>query len=256
MVKNTQICYRCGATATSYEHVPPKGLFPEAKDLKIDLRRNLITVPSCILHNSKKSDDDEFLLICLAGCVRGNRIGHFHFLTKGLRAISRKNKDFFNQIIADAKSTTFVDKNGNILKALTGRINTKRLSTCLENIVYGLFFLEYSQVFKGTIQIINAFTESESKNHKSLIELLNYAFEADESKKGEKGENRDVFYYEFTEADKSGLISLRLCFYGALYVYVALIPNGCQEPFHLGMELVKGGVKSIFQLGDKTVEFN
>ena len=42
-------CYMCEKESTSSEHVPPKCLFPEKKDLPdgVDLRKSLITVPSC-----------------------------------------------------------------------------------------------------------------------------------------------------------------------------------------------------------------
>jgi len=256
MQRKNKICYRCGAPATSDEHVPPKGLFPEKKDIKHDLRKNLITVPSCDKHNSNKSDDDEFLLICLAGSARGNITGQFHFITKGIRAISRKHYGFLSQIFKDAKNTNLVDKNGNIKKAIKGRVSTKRLNTCFENIAYGLYFAENNEVFNGQIKILNGFAEKESKNHASLIQLIEYAFENDKSRLEEKGENKDVFYYQFTAPDKFGLISLKFCFYGFLNVYAALIPYGSEKPFDLGLEFAKNGIRTIFNLGDKTVEFN
>lgn len=60
-------CYMCEATATSVEHVPPRCLFPEQKDLPsgVNLRKQLITVPSCEAHNTSKSKDDEYLLYAL-----------------------------------------------------------------------------------------------------------------------------------------------------------------------------------------------
>jgi hypothetical protein len=44
--------------------VPPECIFPEAKDAAggRDLRRNLITVPSCAEHNLKKGADDIYLM--------------------------------------------------------------------------------------------------------------------------------------------------------------------------------------------------
>jgi hypothetical protein len=66
-----KFCYDCGKVATSVEHVLPKCIFPEKKYLPDgvgDLRRNLITVPSCDEHNTAKSKDDEYLglLLCLS----------------------------------------------------------------------------------------------------------------------------------------------------------------------------------------------
>lgn len=54
-----QFCYACENEATSVEHTPPKCIFPQLKDFPHkNLRRNLITVPSCDRHNSAKSKDD------------------------------------------------------------------------------------------------------------------------------------------------------------------------------------------------------
>jgi len=73
----------CSEIASSREHVPPMCLFPEEKDIKTSMfRKNLITVPSCTLHNSKKSKDDEFLMACVAGIVGNNFLGYFHTHTK------------------------------------------------------------------------------------------------------------------------------------------------------------------------------
>lgn len=49
-------CYMCEKPATSVEHIPPKCLFPEQKDLPggADLRKQLLTVPACDEHNLKK----------------------------------------------------------------------------------------------------------------------------------------------------------------------------------------------------------
>jgi hypothetical protein len=45
------LCYRCESIATSREHVPPRNLFPEARETEcVDFRINLITVPSCDAH--------------------------------------------------------------------------------------------------------------------------------------------------------------------------------------------------------------
>lgn len=54
-------CYMCEKPASTVEHVPPKCIFPEQKDSLggQDLRKQLITVPACDVHNTKKSRDDE-----------------------------------------------------------------------------------------------------------------------------------------------------------------------------------------------------
>jgi hypothetical protein len=56
-------CYfqGCSEPKTSMEHIPPKSFFPK------DQRDQLLTVPSCDLHNGAKSRDDLYVLahICL-----------------------------------------------------------------------------------------------------------------------------------------------------------------------------------------------
>lgn len=65
-------CYACDRNSSSKEHVPPKSVFPEDHEHNLDLslRNNLITVPSCHLHNSKKALDDE-VFKCLVHFVFG-----------------------------------------------------------------------------------------------------------------------------------------------------------------------------------------
>jgi hypothetical protein len=76
-MRGVKQCYMCDAPATSKEHVPPKCIFPERKDSDGQyLREGLITVPSCELHNSKKSADDEFLMVSIAGLFSNNSIGY------------------------------------------------------------------------------------------------------------------------------------------------------------------------------------
>lgn len=56
----TETCYMCEAAPTSREHVPPKCLFPESKDVNgQNFRENLITVPSCDIHIEEIFSADE-----------------------------------------------------------------------------------------------------------------------------------------------------------------------------------------------------
>jgi hypothetical protein len=56
-------CYYqgCSQRGTTKEHVPPRSFFPK------DQRKQLLTVPSCELHNTAKSSDDIYVLaqICM-----------------------------------------------------------------------------------------------------------------------------------------------------------------------------------------------
>lgn len=93
MSKKNENCYQCDKEATSREHVPPKCLFPEDKDIKVVLdknfRKDLIIVPSCDKHNLSKSNDDEYLMACLDVKVCNNAIAYIYTKTKLARSVRR-----------------------------------------------------------------------------------------------------------------------------------------------------------------------
>lgn len=104
----------CDNIATSSEHVPPKCLFPEQKDLSvdIDLRKNLLKVPSCDAHNSQKSNDDEFFLYVLCTSFQINEIGLNQYQTK-IRRATKRNSSILGKIASTAIPVKYKDPNTN-----------------------------------------------------------------------------------------------------------------------------------------------
>src|SRR5688500_12577288 len=82
-------CYMCDKPASTTEHAPPKCFFPEVKDVGVDLRRDLITVPSCTDHNSSRSKDDEYAMIFVVSHFETNPLARTQFGTKCIRAMRR-----------------------------------------------------------------------------------------------------------------------------------------------------------------------
>lgn len=76
-----EVCYWCGATPTSREHVPPKGLFPKNK------RKDLKTVPSCDEHNHAfKKLDERMRFYIQGGCQTPSAFAEFNDTTiRGLK---------------------------------------------------------------------------------------------------------------------------------------------------------------------------
>ena len=109
-------CYMCTEIATSGEHAPPRCLFPETKYIgeENDQRINLIKVPSCDLHNSQKSTDDEYLLYLFSMSKRANGCGLVNFHTKVAKSARRRpklaEKIFKNEKIIDEKSVFEIDR--------------------------------------------------------------------------------------------------------------------------------------------------
>jgi len=250
-------CYMCSEPATTREHVPPVCLFPEIKDTRgIDFRINLLTVPSCEDHNLKKTKDDEFLLVALAGYVGNNYIGYFHSQTKVNRALRRKSKDFLTkQVMINARDYEILGKNGKKYPVIYGNIDSKRFTRCFAQIARGLFYAEFLKVFEGECTIILGFIKYLDEDTNTLTKFLKHRFEL-ENLEEEKGSNPHVFRYQFCKPDKDGLIALRMIFYQGAEVYVAFIPKNAKEPFDLGLFLLKQGIHTTIKLGDKSYEFN
>lgn len=250
-------CYRCGQPESSKEHVPPSCLFPEYKDVKINLRKNLITVPSCELHNSKKSSDDEFLMMSITSLFQNNLIGFLQTHTKINRAYRRKNKDFLNkEILRNAKSRVVRTKSGTEFPVLQGNMNTTRLIECFRNISYGLYRHEHQKNFQGVVQIILGFADYEDNNQEMLKKFIARRFDLEERALEIKGENPSVFTYQFCSPDEFGLIGMKMTFYGGTTVYAAYSPKGSKEPYNIGMHLINEGIPTTLTLGDEKFEFN
>jgi hypothetical protein len=130
-------CYWCKQPATSLEHVPPKCLFPVANDTAdgTSHREQLITVPSCDLHNGAKSDDDEYLLCVLAFNILNNPVGQQQAVSKVLRALKQAPR-LAERVLGKAKEITIEDTtSGQLDSTLAFKIEDRRLQSAFEHIV-------------------------------------------------------------------------------------------------------------------------
>jgi hypothetical protein len=248
----------CLLPATTVEHVPPRALFPEFKDSGgRDFRLNLVTVPSCTIHNNSKSDDDEFLMVSLAGIIGNNSIGYRHKLTKVDRAVRRSSHRLLGKVFTKRHEPRVIALEGNkFLEVIWGTPDVDRLLRCFDQIVRGLHFHHFGAPLDGTIQTILGYLEYSNEGTKNFVRFIVDRAEIDLEGKPRCGSNPDVFYYQVTDPDQFGIFLFRLCFYGGLSVYSAVTPRGVEKPGHLGIELMKLGVKTVFTLGDKTYEVN
>src|SRR5438270_11772363 len=79
-------CYRCNEDSVTREHVPPLSFFPT------EHRNNLITVPSCRLHNNDNSKDVEYVRNIISMSRSANIVGSKYFWSKGFRSLKRSPK--------------------------------------------------------------------------------------------------------------------------------------------------------------------
>lgn len=248
----------CESPATTVEHVPPRALFPEAKDVEgKNYRVNLITVPSCHLHNTAKSDDDEFLMVSLAGIIGNNSIGYKHKLTKVDRAIRRSSNRLIEKALGKKRRTTKIDLENNLfLEVIWGTPDAERLYRCFDHIVRGLHFHHFGKSLLGEVKPLLGFLFHSDRSAKNFTQFIADRAELDLAGKQQHGKNSDVFFYQVTDPDQFGLYLFRLCFYGGINIYAAVIPDIAKPPKHLGVELMNQGVKTILTLGDKNYEIN
>lgn len=247
----------CERPATSREHVPPKCIFPELKDLQGEnLRAQLITVPSCDLHNTKKSKDDEFLMVSLAGIIGNNSIGYRHNLTKVNRAIRNSSGRLLSAVLRARKQYFLKVEENAFIGVIRGTPDFKRLHTCFERIARGLFYHNFETKFQGRLRVVLGFVDHSDKNAATFATFIKHRIEIELRGKPRLGSNPRVFYYQFTDADPYGLFCAKMCFYEGPEILVGYRPQKSKVPFLLPMKLIEGGIKSYVNLEGKVYEFN
>ena len=225
-------CYFCGKPATSAEHVPPRCMFPERKDIPdADFRKNLITVPSCDVHNMQKSRDDEFLMACLAPIVGNNVTGFLHTQTKLARATSR-NPHLTADVIHDPIRLKLEPPGGPAFPVLLGRPDMPRLCKALEAVARGLYYHARGKRFKGSIRVLPTFLKYRPGGSTHLLQTLADVQFAQERKNWQQfGENREIFSFEIGPPDQYGLTPMAMTFYSKAEVLAAFKPKGVGMPF-------------------------
>ena len=209
----------CSNPATSKEHVPPRCLFPEQKDLPagVDLRKQLITVPSCEVHNSEKSHDDEFLLSVLPINLPNNEMAKDHVCTKVQRAIDR-NPSSFRKI---TEKKLFVEVGGKDIvgkqPTLAVQIDESRLNNILERIGRALYFKHFGEQWAGEVfpypHFLLHITPSNAAELNERDKEKQKAVELMMQGKETYGENPEVFCYQLAEGSSSVALVMYLRFY-------------------------------------------
>lgn len=232
-------CYCCEQIATSREHVPPKCLFPLAKDIHEiygqSFRSNLLTVPSCEKHNLMKSNDDEYLMACLTARVGNNGVAFAHTHTKLKRALQR------NPRLIHVEKETDIVLNGILYPTLLVNIDVQRLTHSFESIGRGLYFYEHRKRFIGECTVISdIFLSPNSEWTKSNVFIQNaISLIRKEQEKWftpTQGENPEIFTYQFSPVDGFGSLTLVLTFYRYTEIYICFAQKEVLKPYKDSLE--------------------
>lgn len=239
------ICYWCGAKANSMEHVPPKCLFPEEKDVKEitqkNYRSNLIRVPSCDEHNLIKSKLDEYLMVHLSGRVGNNFVAYLNTATK-INRIKLRNSKAFKIARSDV-----VKIKGKDFPILWVDVDTQKLAYSFESIARGLYYYEYGKNFTGKCLSITKLFKN--LNNLEASKYIDRSFEMINNERKYwntevKGINPEVFTYQFSKIDGFNCQTLVLNFYSGTIVYVIL--DGMTEEQKLREKFAFERLQSLF----------
>ena len=184
-------CYMCDSVETSREHVPPVCFFPKTEGLGRDLRRNLITVPSCDRHNSLKSKNDEYLRAVIVMAAGNNKVGQQQFFGKLLPAVARR---------PHAYRSFFVDR-GTVAKGI-GRalqIDRKRFNSCIDHLARAIFFDAYKRKWQLPISIVSpnfnsGINSDQIVPHQPTLKAVESSRQF-LNREPNRGENPEVFKY-------------------------------------------------------------
>ena len=217
-------CYMCQARATGREHVPPKSFFPEKKDLPtgVDLRKDLISVPSCDVHNIKKSKDDEYLAFVIVMHYENNSIAATHFLTKVLRALKRRPslRGFF-------ETQRDVMLNGAPATAI--KLDYPRIERCLTYMAKALYFETYREQWLVPVGIhisaALAFDHSQGRVLHQTKQIMRSLVSHHFAQEPRLGKNQKVFWYQPWRDTQRGITLINMCFYDGVSVIALSHPK-------------------------------
>ena len=215
-------CYMCDAPGITEEHSPPKGLFPKLKDTadRRDLRKNLITVPSCEAHNTEKSAEDEYFVFVLNGSILANAVGERQAATKQKRALDQapgKLKKF----VPSWEPVTFKDESGGDYPSALATLDKDRFESVVDKMGRALYFHHFKEkwtakmVSRSSLLLYTGGKDSESANQQ--LALIDWTaaqlFAGAES----FGNNPEVFFYN-ARTEPSGSRAIRAMFYGDIQI--------------------------------------
>lgn len=220
-------CYMCDKEGFTVEHVPPKCLFPEKKDLPdgSDFRKQLITVPACEEHNTNKSNDDEYLLYALSLNFPVNEVGKKLSLTKVMRAVERR-PGLMKKILEDHRPVKVRDKNTNIpLETIAIKIDKERFNSSIEKIARAIHYYHFKEKWLATVSVYPDFFlvldpkfADDNNRIAQSAKLIDELFKQIEY----FGENPDVFKYQIHYDPNTNEKVIRLHFYNECRVTTIL----------------------------------
>lgn len=210
-----ETCYMCDREATTREHTPPLSFFPDGR------RVNLITVPSCKIHNNDNHLDVEYVRNIIVTDINSNQVARDMFANKVLRSYKR-NRKLIRHTFQKVKEV----KIGGRATAIT-RLNLTRFNPIIRAIACALYFHDFGEKFQFRWTIYNATMLSEGQAFYDMPDHFNPQARAvlRNVPVADRDTNQpEVFKYGVFHQEGHRVI-YKLVFYGGVDIYAIGIPN-------------------------------
>ena len=136
-------CFVCGGPATTRDHIPPRGIFPEP------LPDNLITVPACPRCNSESCRDDEYFRLVVPATTNDNPRA-LALLNQRILKRARRKPGLVIEFLKSVSKVDEVSSGGIYLgPARAVKLDRRRIQTVINKIVRGLFFHHTGRILGG-----------------------------------------------------------------------------------------------------------
>lgn len=190
MKKKSIKCYICNNAVTSDEHVPAECFFPKGR------RSNLITVPSCNIHNQETSKDDEYVRAIITMAKGANNIAADHFYSKVLKSFERRPA-LKARIMKEPLYLNYIENN-EATSGLTLNVERERFDKVMKKIAYGLHFHKYKETWEKELFISTEKQMTPSYETDILVPAIKeHGFK--NSIKVFEGNHPEIFQFAFIE---------------------------------------------------------
>ncbi len=217
-------CYACGSASTSREHVPARCFFPPKSSGGGGKghRFNLVTVPSCDKHNSKKSADDFFLLFVISSHFENNSLARRQFHNSVIPEV--KKRPAFLSFLSEGFPATIGG-----LPTMAFTVDRSRFDAALDHVARGIYYHHCRVPLSRQLQIqtpdLFAVKELGASRTNRLMQELDARAQATLEGSPVNGQNPRVFRYQFIADAVGPRFAVRMVFFEG-FVVIAATPPG------------------------------
>lgn len=179
-------CYWCGAPPVSRDHVPPRGFFPQGKNI------NLFKVPSCAAHNELFSTLDERFRFYIQGVAEGDDALNA-FKDKTVRGLQKEEAVKFTASLARDSSWVLVDG----VKRLIISVEPEKQEQYFEKLMRGIYYLAFGEPASGKVVTASPRFHSTGFDYSALVTNLGPYLNDSSLMKEYECPNPDIFRFRY-----------------------------------------------------------